>query len=71
MQGESANPYCSYNTTGYTDPYLQSLTQHIRRSHTRVLRMCETMQSAAESLVHHDKLRDNDDLSAIAGGLRQ
>ena len=55
---ESANPHCSYNTTGYTDPYLKSLTQHIRRSHTHVLRMCEIMRSAAESPVHYDKLRD-------------
>ena len=29
------------------------------------------IQLAAESLVYYDKLQDNDDLSAITGGLRQ
>lgn len=36
-----------------------------------ILEMCEIMLSAAESLVHHGKLRYNDDFSAIAAGLRQ
>ena len=29
------------------------------------------MRSAAESLVHHGKLQDDDDFGAIAGGLKQ
>lgn len=68
---ESANLHNSYNSTGYTDPYLKSLVQHIRRLHTHILRMCEIMQPAAESLVYYGKLRDGDSLSAIARGLRQ
>jgi len=71
MQEESANPHYSYNTTGYTDPYLKFLVQHIHRSHTHILRMCEIMRLAAESLVHCGKLRDDNDFSAIAGGLKQ
>ena len=34
--GKSPNLHYSYNTTGYTDPYLKSLVQHIRRSHTHM-----------------------------------
>lgn len=71
MRGESAEAHYSYNTTGYTDPYLKSLVQHIHRSHTHILRMCEIVRSAAESLLHCGKLRDDDDLNAIAGGLKQ
>ena len=67
---ESANLHNSYNSIGYTDSYLKSLVQHIRRLYTHILRMCEIMQPAAESLVYYDKLRDDDYLSVIAGGLR-
>ena len=54
---ESASLNYSYDTIGYTDPYLKSLVQHMRRSHTHThthtQRMCEIMRSAAESLVHY------------------
>jgi len=71
MQGGSANLHYSYNTTGYTDPYLKSLVQYIRRSRTLILSMCEIMRLVAESLVHYGKLRDDNDFSAIAGDLKQ
>lgn len=71
MQEESANLHYSHNTTGYTDPYLKSLVQHMRSSHTHTLRMCETMRSAAESLVHHGRLLDDHDFNAIAEDLGQ
>ena len=71
MQEESTNPHYSYNTIGYTNSYLKSLVQHIHRSHTHILRMCEIMRSATKSLVHCGKLRDDNNFSAIAKGLKQ
>jgi hypothetical protein len=71
MREESADAHYSYNTTGYTDPYLKSLIHHIRRSHTHILSMCEIMRSAAKSLIRCDKLQDDNDFSVIAEGLKQ
>ena len=70
-QGKSANLHYNYSTIGYTDPYLKSLVQHIRISDTYVLRMCEILRSAGDSLIHHGTLGDDDDFSAIEGGLKQ
>ena len=71
MQEESNNLHYSYNTTEYTDPYLKSLVQHLRRSHTHTLRMYKIIRSAAESLVHHNRLLDDHDFNAIAEDLGQ
>jgi len=71
MREEFVDAHYSYNTTEYTNPYLKSLIHHIRRSHTHILSMCEIMQLAAKSLIRCGKLQDDNDFSAIAGGLKQ
>ncbi len=71
MQEELANPHYNYNTTKYTNSYVKSLIQHIRYSHTHILRMCEIMRLATKSLIRCDKLRDNDNFSVIARDLKQ
>ena len=71
MQEESNNLHYSYNTTGYTDPYLKSCPAYAPFSHTHTLRMCEIMRSAAESLLHHGRLLDDHDFNAIAEDLGQ
>ena len=55
----------------YTDPYLKSLVQHIRRSHTHIhtLRMCEIMRLVVESLVYYNRLLDDHDFNAVVEDL--
>jgi hypothetical protein len=71
MQREFANAQYSYNTTKYIDSYLKSLFQHIRRFHTHILKMCKIMRSTAKSLIHCDKLRDDNNFNVIAKDLKQ
>lgn len=71
MQGASADRLFSYNITRYINPYLKSLVELVRRSHPHMLKMCEILQPAAESLVHHHRLRDDADFNAIAEDLKQ
>jgi hypothetical protein len=68
MQGGSAN---RYNTTRYNEPYLKSLVKYISHSHPLTLRMCEILRPAAESLVRHNRLLVDNDLSAVTKGLKQ
>jgi len=71
MQKEFANSYCNYNFIRYINSYLKSLIQHIHRSHTHILRMCKIMRSITKSLIHCDKLRDDDNFNVIAKDLKQ
>ncbi len=71
MQGEYADYCCRYNNTYYTDPWLKALIQYIHHSHLHMLSMCKIMQSAAKSLVHYDRLCDDNDFSVIAVCLKQ
>lgn len=67
----SADECARYNTTKYSDPYWKALVTYIHCSHPNTLTMCEIMRSAAESLVHDGKLRDDVDFNAIAASLKQ
>lgn len=71
MQGEYADYCCRYNNTYYTDSWLKALIQYIHHSHLHMLSMCKIMQSAAKSLVHYDRLCDDNDFSVIAVCLKQ
>lgn len=71
LNGNPADGYTRYNTTKYSDPFWKAFVTYTHCSHPNTLTMCAILRSAAESLVHDGKLRDDVDLKGIALGLKQ
>lgn len=71
MREESTNAYYSYNITKYINFYLKSLVYHICRLYTHILSICKIMRLVAKSLIYCNKLRDDNNFSAIAKDLKQ
>jgi len=70
LNGNTADGYTRYNTTKYSDPFWKAFVTYIHCSRPDMLTMCAILRSAAGSLVHDGKLRDDLDLKAIALGLK-
>jgi hypothetical protein len=45
------------------------MIRHIHQSYPQVVNMCQILEPAAESLVYHHRLSDDDDLEDVAQDL--
>jgi hypothetical protein len=45
------------------------MVRHIHQSYPQIVNMCQILEPAAESLVYHHRLSDDDDLEDVAQGL--
>jgi hypothetical protein len=58
--------FLSYNPAKNPNLFLQLMVRHIHQSYPHVVNMCQILKPAAENLVYHHRLSDDDDLEDVA-----